>query len=189
MKAMSVLRVTAFLDTNVFLHYRPLDELDWCSILQADTVEIKIAPVVTRELEAQKTLHQSGKIRERATTALNFLRKYLGQKPPREVREGVTLDFLVKEPTPEFATARDLNLQLGDDRSLGTLLLYREANVDAPCVLVTGDLPLTVKAAHYEVDLIVPSETFLLPTEADPSQKKLKQLEAELVRYKSREPV
>ena len=119
---MSAVKSVVFPDTNLFLHYRPLSAVDWCSLLQVTTVEIKIAAVVTRELEEQKTLHPSRKIRERAATALRLLHKYLGEKPPRQIREGVTLDFLIKEPLPEFAASRGLNLQLGDDRLIGTLL-------------------------------------------------------------------
>lgn len=49
--------VAAFPDTNVFLHYRPIAELDWRSMTQGHPVRIQIAPVVTRELEERKTLH------------------------------------------------------------------------------------------------------------------------------------
>jgi hypothetical protein len=183
---MSVQRIAAFPDTNLFLHFRPLSEIDWCKFLQASTVEIKIAPVVTRELEEQKTLNQSRKLRERAATALKLLHGYLGHN---QVRDGVTLEFLINEPTAESAVARGLNLQLGDDRLVGTLLLYRDEHPDVPCTLVTSDLPLTVKATHYQIQLAAPSETLRLPSEPNVLEKKNKQLEAELLRYKSREPV
>ena len=183
---MSVQRIAAFPDTNLFLHYRPLSEIDWCSFLQASAVEIKVAAVVTRELEEQKTLNLSRKLRDRAATALKLLHSYLGQS---QVRDGVTLEFLINEPTAESAAARGLNLQLGDDRLVGTLLLYRDEHPDVPCTLVTSDLPLTVKATHYQIQLAAPSETLRLPSEPDVLEKKNKQLEAELLRYKSREPV
>jgi hypothetical protein len=43
--------VAVFPDTNLFLHYRPINEIDWCALIKARPVEIKIAAVVTRELE------------------------------------------------------------------------------------------------------------------------------------------
>jgi PIN domain-containing protein len=182
-------KVVVFPDTNLFLHYRPLNEIDWRSLLQTGEVEIEIAPVVTRELEQQKTLHQSRKIRDRAATALKFLHSQLKIKLPRIVRDGVTLDFLVKEPSPDFAASRGLNLQLGDDWLIGTLLLYREDNPHSRCLIVTHDLPLTVKATHCQIELLEPSETLLLPSEPDETEKKLRQAQAELLQYKSREPV
>jgi PIN domain-containing protein len=186
---MTAHQIIVFPDTNIFLHYRPINEFDWCTILDAETVGIKIAPVVTRELEERKTFHQSGRIRARAATALKMLHSYLLQKPERHVRDGVTLDFLVKEPAPEYAASHGLNVQLADDRLIGTLLVYREENPDRRCVLVTRDLPLTVKAHHYQIEVAAPSDTLLLPPELDETEKKIRQLETELLKYKSREPV
>jgi hypothetical protein len=183
---MSSQTAVAFPDTNLFLHYRPLNEIDWCQLLQAAAVEIKIAPVVARELEEQKTLNPSRKLRDRAASALKFLHKHLSQ---REVRDGVTLAFLIDEPTSELAASRNLNLQIEDDRLIGTIFLYRDENPDVRCVLVTNDLSLTVKAKHHRVEIVSPSETLQLPSDPDPLERKNKQLEAELHRLKLREPV
>lgn len=183
---MSLHKLAVFPDTNLFLHYRLFNEIEWRSLFEAAAVEIQIAPVVTRELEERKTLHQSRKIRERAATVLKLLHKYLTQS---DVREGVTLEFLTAEPTAENAAARGLNLQLGDDRLIGTVMSYSEINPSVRCVLFTADLPLTVKAKHFKIQTASPPESLLLPTEPDPVEKKVKQLETELLRYKSREPV
>jgi hypothetical protein len=67
--------------------------------------------------------------------------------------------------------------------------LFREENPDIRCVLVTSDLPLTVKAHHYQIELIEPTEALLLPPEPDAAEKKIKQLEADLQLYKSRMPM
>src|SRR5438034_3833255 len=129
---MSEPRIAAFPDTNLFMHFRPLNEIDWCGLLQASSVEIKIAPVVTRELEEQKTMNPSRKLRERAATALRLLHGYLGHG---QVREAVTLEFLITEPNAEGASARGLNLQINDDRLVGTFLQYHEEHPHVPCVL------------------------------------------------------
>jgi hypothetical protein len=183
---MSATKIAIFPDTNLFLHYRPLNEIDWCSLTQSNAVEIEIAPVVTRELEEQKTLNSSRKLRDRADTAVRLLHKYLANP---QVRDGVTLRFLLKEPTADFGTSRGLNLQLKDDRLIGTFFLYRDEHPDTRCVLVTGDLPLTVKAHQYQIEFLALDEALLLPSEPDPLEKKTKELAAELHRYKSREPV
>jgi hypothetical protein len=46
-----------------------------------------------------------------------------------------------------------------------------------------------VKARHYEIEVITPEETLRLPSEPDPLEKRNKQLEAEVLRYKSRVPL
>jgi rRNA-processing protein FCF1 len=174
-----------FPDTNLFLHYRPINEIDWCVLVKARPVEIKIAAVVTRELEEQRVVHPVRKIRERATSAVKLLQKYIGQS---EVRDGVSLHFLTDDPTPDYAAAQNLNLFLADDRLIGTYLLHRAADPNARCLMVTNDLPLTVKLTHRQIEFISLDDSLLLPSEPDPLEKKYKQVEAELLRYKSREP-
>jgi len=183
--AMNITKIALFPDTNLFLHYRPVNEIDWCSLFQSKFVEIEIAPVVTRELEKQKTLNPSRKLRDRADIALKLLYRHLGNQ---HVRDGVALRFLSKEPTSEFAESRGLNLQLQDDRLIGTLFLYRDENPDNRCVLVTGDLPLTVKGHQFQIEYRALDESLLLPSEPDPLEKRNKELLAELHRYKTREP-
>jgi hypothetical protein len=46
-----------------------------------------------------------------------------------------------------------------------------------------------VKATHYQIQLTTPKESLRLPSEPDPLEKRNKQLEAELLRYKSRQPI
>jgi len=177
--------IAVFPDTNLFLHYRQINEIDWTGLLQVHQVEIKIAPTVTRELEEQRVVHQSRKIRERATSALRFLHSCLSCS---QVRDGVTLQFLVEEPTGEYAAAHKLNLLLADDSLIGSFLIYSEANPDRRCLVVTGDLPLTVKLTHCQIKFLQLDESLRLPSEPDALEKKIKQLEADLLRYKSREP-
>src|SRR5437879_1841446 len=177
--------IAIFPDTNLFLHYRSISEIDWRALIKARPVEIKIAAVVTRELEEQRVVHQSRKIRDRAGSAVKLLQTYLRQN---QVRDGVTLEFLIDEPTQDYAAAQKLNLLLADDRLIGTYLLYRQKNPQVPCIVVTNDLPLTVKLTHRQIEFISLGESLLLPPELDPLEKKNKQLESELLRYKSREP-
>jgi hypothetical protein len=47
----------AFLDTNIFLHYRSVEQIDCRRLLDAGQVELLVAPIVLRELDAQKDRH------------------------------------------------------------------------------------------------------------------------------------
>lgn len=72
-----------FPDTNLFLHYRAINEIDWCALVKAHPLEIKIAPVVTRELEEQRVVHQVRRIRDRAASAIKLLQTYLQKNQVR----------------------------------------------------------------------------------------------------------
>jgi PIN domain len=180
--------VAAFPDTNVFLHYRPVPELDWHSMAHGHPVRIQIAPIVTRELEERKTFHSIKHIRERAAVALKMLHKFLEEGVPCKIRDGVLLDFLIHEPSQEFALSRHLNLQLADDWLVATVLAFRETNPAAKTLLVTSDLPLIVKARHYQIDVVQPPSNQRLQDVPDAAEQKIRSLENELRQYKSRVP-
>jgi len=180
--------VAVFPDTNVFLHYRPVAELDWQLMAQGHPVRIQIAPVVTRELEERKTLHSIKRIRERAAVALRMLHKFLEEGLPCKIRDDVLLDLLVHEPSQEFAISKHLNFQLADDWLIATVLAFREAHPATKILLVTSDLSLIVKARHYQIDTTQPPADQRLPDETDPTEQKIKALETELQQYRSRVP-
>ena len=48
------MRVFAFVDTNVLLHYRFFRDVDWAEELGADEATLVFAPVVVEELDEQK---------------------------------------------------------------------------------------------------------------------------------------
>ena len=89
------------------------------------TTDSDVAPVVGRELEEKRIEHS---FRDRATSAIKLLRNYIGQA---QVRDGVTLEFLTDDPTLEYASKRNLNLLLADDRLIverRCRTCYRNAN-------------------------------------------------------------
>ena len=59
-------RKAIFPDTNVFLHFRPLSEIDWPGVCDAEEVILFVPPVILRELNHLKDLHNTPKIRSRA---------------------------------------------------------------------------------------------------------------------------
>jgi hypothetical protein len=54
-----------FVDTNVLLHYRRLEEIDWLTLTASREVTIFLCPAVIRELDRQKVVHPQQKIRRR----------------------------------------------------------------------------------------------------------------------------
>jgi hypothetical protein len=185
---MSETNVAVFPDSNLFLHYRPLAEFDWLAILQANAVEINIAMIVAKELDEIKVIHPSKKIRERASTAVKTLHEYLEQASPRRIRDGVTLDFVSNEMTAQEAAPLNLNFQLADDRFIGTILRFKEEHRDKRCVLVTADLGLKMKASQFRIEAIRPNDNLKLPTEQDPAEKRIRELEQQVAEYASRSP-
>lgn len=45
------------LDTNIFMHCQPLDQIDWLNVVRAQEVKLLIPRVVMAELDKHKNQH------------------------------------------------------------------------------------------------------------------------------------
>jgi hypothetical protein len=165
-------------DTNVFLHFPPLSDVDWCSIAGCEAVTIVIAPTVTRELNDHKDNPRSRKLRDRADAALkDFHARFKGAKP-KELRPGVDIEFLTAEPSVDFL-AYGLVKDLPDDWLIATGIDLAAKRVPDDVAVVTADFGLDVKAAPH-VKVVEMPEAMRLPEEQNAEEKKIKDLERQL---------
>jgi PIN domain len=65
----------AVLDTNVLLHFKPLDEIDWETIIGASPVRLVVPLGVVDELDQKKTIR--GKLGERSKTRARLLDQHV----------------------------------------------------------------------------------------------------------------
>jgi hypothetical protein len=177
----------AFLDTNTFLHYKQLREIDWCDVLNADHVTLIVAPVVIRELNSHKDLGRKKNIRERAAAALETLSVMIRQPDRADIREGVELRFRQTDPLIDFGAQR-LNDRLADDWLVATTLEFLSESPECRLVLVTRDIGLQLKAIGHGLTCAELPERYLLPADQDPDQNRIQELERELMQYKNRTP-
>jgi hypothetical protein len=106
-----------FLDTNVLLHYRRADEIDWLKFSGANAAVLAICPVVIRELDHHKDSHPQNKLRKRALEVIADLQSKLERST--ELRAGVNLEFLARYPQIHFAT-HGLHREVNDDWLIAT---------------------------------------------------------------------
>jgi hypothetical protein len=88
--------VNVFLDTMVYLHFVPLEQIDLCGVLGADRVTILVPRVTLKELEKHKINHASARSRDRARQALALLEKHVESGLP--VHDGVAIAFIPHMP-------------------------------------------------------------------------------------------
>jgi rRNA-processing protein FCF1 len=176
----------AFVDTNSLLHYPLPDQHDWLALTKSKEVAIVIAPVVIRELNRHKDKPETRKLRDRAVTVLKWLDRYIDE-PSAALRPGMKLLLLPFEPTLDF-TAHRLSHELNDDWLIASVLSFKTENRNAEVVLVTEDRGLRVKARAHDIPTYQLADGSRLPDQLDPGEKRLKELEAELLRYRSAMP-
>jgi len=174
-----------FLDANVFLHFAPIEDIDWPCLAKVGLIRLMICQATIRDLNRVKDFGQSKKIRHRAGSALTKLGRLLNQSTP--VRQNVELSSRNDDPSIDFAAHR-LSKDLSDDWLLATILEFRNEFPENRVALVTNDVGLRLKASGHGVQCIELPEQYKLPEELDPEQKKIQELEQELSAYKRRAP-
>jgi hypothetical protein len=176
----------AFIDTNTFLHYPQPDKLDWCGLLGADRVTLLVAPVVVRELEKLKDTPGSRLSRERAASAVHWLARIIG-KEPREIRTGVFVRLQAHDPQINFNEFR-LSEAVNDDWLIATVLEFLQNEKVQPVLLVTDDIGLRIKSEAHGISNRQLPDSLKLPQEAEPAEKRVKELEEDLRRLQDTRP-
>src|ERR1039457_5839405 len=87
-----------FVDTNVLLHYRRIEEIDWLKLSKSPEVVIVLCPAVIRELDHHKVSHPQNKFRQRAQAIITSLYSRLSGAESDSIRDGVRLKFLAEDP-------------------------------------------------------------------------------------------
>ena len=180
-------QLNAFLDTNTFLHFPRLDQLDWPALLHSTGVRLIVAPVVIRELNRHKDFPTSLKTRERAAAVLRALDEWSERPWPVFIRNSVELQFRVQDPLIDFATF-NLSRDIADDHLIASILEYNSEADPGATRLVTADLGLKLKAKSHAIVVIQLLANLRLPDELLPEEKKRRELESEVMRLRNRLP-
>ena len=173
---------SAFIDTSIFLHYRPFDDINWLDVLEVKSAALVIAQITISELDKRKD-EPTPKLRQRAASVLKKLETLFTKGPPFQVRPGVELLLQDAEPSIDYA-ANQLDYRSQDDRLLASMLQFRATNAEAQLILITADFGLRVKAWRHGIKATDLPEELKLPEEADPNEKRIQQLERELLELK-----
>jgi predicted ribonuclease YlaK len=128
--------VNTFLDTMIYLHCVPLDQIDFRAVIGADAVTIQVPRVTFKELEKHKLSHSSARTRERARQVLALLEKHIESGAP--LREGVFIAFIANMPHLDMEQY-GLDRLWNDDVLIASALEFQMNNVSEPIVLITHD--------------------------------------------------
>jgi len=100
-----------FPDTNIFLHFKFFDEIDWQMIIDG-SITMVIAPIVISELDHHKR-NPNSRISKRAKSVLKKLEDYgdLGQ-----INQNAAIKLIAQEPAPQVFEKSSLDKTVPDDR-------------------------------------------------------------------------
>ena len=176
-----------FVDTNLFIHCRAPEQLDWSPWHEFEEVRLIVSTPVLREIDRLKT--RGGRVGNRARAASAMFREMLGQ-PHKVVHAQFPRVVLSVEPQHTYSQdlADRLNYAERDDQLIGTVHRFARSDPTSDVRLLTHDtIPLyTARGLDLTADQI--SDDWLLPPETTETERKMAALEAENSRLKAAEP-
>lgn len=179
-----------FPDTNVFIHSKPLADVDWAVFGAWDRIEVLLTRPVQKEIDDLKgrgNSRRASRARSVSSTIRNLLKASDGKQQLRE-RPDVLLclrhDLRREEPVPD-----GLDYSERDDQLVGIALAFQRANPRAAVKLLTHDTGPMASAKAGGLDFVETPESWLLAPEKDEAEKREKELRAELARYRNSEPI
>jgi len=156
-------------DANVFLQYRPYNEIPWTSLTGSDEVRLVLTMPVLDEIEAKKQ-GQNKRLRKRARAILPRIDKAFGEEDldlfqvERDGRPmaGVTLEIL-RDPSERRQNSADMDAEF-----LGRVEFLQQAAGRAVTV-VTADTVMRIRARGRLDGLkrLTLPEKYRLPDEED----------------------
>ena len=174
-----------FIDANTALHFKRPDQIDWRTLANANEVVLVAAPILLRELEEQKVINGSSKLKDRAADYIKSLHAFV-RHPETEVRAGVRWWFLPDEPQLDFAAER-LSQTIADDHLIASVLHYTRQSVVSVSV-ATADLGLEVKLRSRRIGVLELPDDLRLPAEPDPFELENRHLRRQIARFEARMP-
>jgi predicted ribonuclease YlaK len=176
-----------FIDTNVLLHYRRLEEINWLSLAKSKEAVIVLCPAVIRELDQHKVYHPRNKFRKRAQEIITSLHSRLSGLDSDIIRNGVRLEFIAEDPSVDFG-AYKLRPELPDDWLIASAIDWKQKHSSDEIRIVSADLGISIKAKSQGIPALAPLEADRVADELDADEKRIKELQRELAEIKNSLP-
>lgn len=171
------------LDTNIYLHCKDIEHIDWCKLLHADAVEIIVPLIVLNEIDKHKDSHPVAKIKKRARAVSKKLYEYFFNSNNEEavIKENVTISSYAPDVKPHDY-GFEANRQ--DQYLIASILnLKEEHNQDI--VLVSADNGALLLAKNKGIKAMRMPDKFRLPDEKTKDEKEIDKLKRELTSIKN----
>ena len=179
-----------FLDTNVFVQCKPLEELDWLKWREFDEVQLIVSRPVQSELDDHKN-KGNDRLARRARRASSLLKEIIasehGHKLIRDFNPMVKLSIRL-DLRPEPSLSDSLDYRHADDQLVGIVRAFAEAGHEPAPRLLTHDVGPMASARAVGVTIESVPDDWLLPPEPSEADKRIRLLEAEIASLKENEP-
>ena len=179
-------KAVVFLDTNIFLHFQPFDQIKWTELLDAEEVELAIAPVVVRELDNHKDHHKLSAIRDRARSSLKKIESSIVGAGSPTLADGVSVSFS-DEPLLSFGDY-GLKPEVSDDHLIACCIERASDGSGVRVIVYTDDTGPRIKAHKHSIEAASPDDALRLPNASEGVEKQNKELRRKVQQLESSLP-
>ena len=151
----------AFIDTNIFIEFMSVKDLDWNKLLDAEEVILLIAPPVVSELEKHK-IHAKGRVQKRARAVLPTLPE---DNEVHQLKKGLNWQCVYKRYNDYDQYSLDKSRP--DDQLVLSAIHFCKETTDAEVRLVADDGGVRRTAKQNGISALRPPEEWRLDPEED----------------------
>lgn len=174
-----------FMDTMIYLHYKPVHEMNFKELFGVDEVTLQVPRITIRELDGHKDSHGSNRIRDKSRSTLQMFEKAI--MGAGIVKPGVYLKHCQINPSETIA-AYDLDATWNDDRLVASVLDFSNAVPGEKVILITQDTGAKLTCAQLGVEYASLPESYKLPPELDEHEREIKRLRSQVQRLETALP-
>ncbi|VFM99628.1 MAG: PIN domain-containing protein [Candidatus Kentron sp. G] len=153
-----------FIDTMVFLHFRPLDELDLPSRLQSDTITLVVPRITIRELDKHKSEHRNRKVRERTLRVLKEFETAITNGKP--LKGGIVVEPFSTYPKDQLDKL-PLNPEWADDVLIASVVAYKEISGNTDVTIISQDTGIRLTCRNHGIATLQLDPNEMLPEDLD----------------------
>jgi hypothetical protein len=177
----------AFLDTNYFMHFPPVDAVDWCEYLSAAPLTLVVDQQVLRELDEMKDGGRGQSRRDKARSVVSKLHRWLEADEPQQVRENVYIIAHLNAVAIKFSQER-LDPDVQDDRIIGGMMTFRLDHSGARIILIANDSGIRLKARARGFETWSPADVLERIDIASDEEKEILSLRRQVAEHQNRKP-
>jgi hypothetical protein len=170
------------LDTNIYLHYRDFEQINWSKIVDCYDFAILVPRMVIGEIDKHKDGPKS-KLKNRARAVSSKFAEYFLETRVQKKVNLIDIDY----PSKELMSTNNLKFEINDDVIIGSALSFSNKE---DIIVISTDNTLLIKAKSHGFKYLrgIPEE-YLISEEKTEEEKELERLKKEVESYKNRQPL
>lgn len=170
------------LDTNIYLHYRDFEQINWSKIVDCNDFAILVPRMVIGEIDKHKDGPKS-KLKNRARAVSSKFAEYFLETRVQKKVNLIDIDY----PSKELMSTNNLKFEINDDVIIGSALSFSNKE---DIIIISIDNTLLIKAKSHGFKYLrgIPNES-LISEEKTEEEKELERLKKEVESYKNRQPL